>query len=172
MGPVNCQLSTVNRQPFLPGVLMKEKKEILISEQVLQVPFCYSAGEVTSRFLTGLRDEFTIYGIRCPDCRKVCVPPRSVCGSCFTSTTDWVPLNGKGVVESFTEVHYPETVHPVEAPFIIGVIRLEGADTAMTHLIRGIREPELQIGQHVQAVFADPRLGRILDISHFEPINT
>jgi len=149
---------------------MKDEKEILASEQVLQVPFCYSTGDVTGRFLAGLRDELTLYGIRCPDCGKVYVPPRSVCGSCFTSTTDWVPLNGTGVVESFTTVHYPESVHPAEAPFLIGLIRLEGADTAMAHLIRGIQEPELQIGLRVTAVFADNRCGHILDISHFEPL--
>ena len=148
---------------------MKEKKEILVSEQVLQVPFCYSAGEVTGRFLAGLRDELTIYGIRCPDCGKVYVPPRSVCGSCFTSTTDWIPLSGTGVVESFTTVRYPESVHPAEAPFLIGVIRLDGADTALVHIIRGIREPEIQVGRPVKAVFADDRRGHILDIAHFEP---
>ena len=149
---------------------MEKDREILVSEQVLQVPFCYSAGKVTSRFLRGLRDEAAIYGIRCPACKKVYAPPRSVCGPCFTATTEWIPLTGEGVVESFTEVRYKESVHPLQAPFIIGVIKLDGADTGMTHLIRGVEEKDLGIGQRVRAVFAEERTGQILDISHFEPV--
>lgn len=149
---------------------MEKDREILVSEQVLQVPFCYSAGKVTSRFFRALRDEAAIYGIRCPACGKVYVPPRSVCGACFINTTEWIPLSGEGVVESFTELRYKESVHPSEAPFIIGVIKPDGADTAMTHLIRGVSEKDLRIGRRVRAVFAEERKGQILDISHFEPV--
>jgi len=148
---------------------MAKDIEILISEQVLQVPFCYSAGKVTSRFLLALRDEATIYGIRCPSCGKVYAPPRSLCGPCFTSTEEWVPLTGEGVVQSFTGVRYAESVHPLEPPFIIGLIRLDGADTGMVHIIRGMEEKALEIGQRVRAVFTQERKGHILDIAHFEP---
>jgi len=148
---------------------MKEP-EILISEQVLQVPYCYSAGRVVSRFLLGLAEECTIYGIRCPACAKVYVPPRSTCGKCFAENTEWIPLSGAGVIETFTEVHYSETVHPLPPPFCIGVIRLDGADTSLVHLIRGSPEAGPTIGQRVRAVFAPKRTGHILDISHFEPV--
>jgi len=49
---------------------MAKKDEVLVSEQVLQVPFSYSAGPVASRFLIGLRDERKIYGLRCGHCRR------------------------------------------------------------------------------------------------------
>ncbi len=149
---------------------MNKDKEIIVSEQVLQVPFRYSAGKVTSRFLTYLRDESVIYGIKCPGCGKVYVPPRSVCGGCFRETGEWVALSGEGLVESFSAVHYLETVHSVEAPFIIGIIKLDGADTGMVHFIRGISEENLKIGQRVKARFSDERKGHILDISHFETL--
>ena len=143
------------------------EKEILVSEQVLQVPFTYSAGGVASRFLAALRDESVIYGVRCPGCNKVYVPPRATCGSCFQETGEWVRLSGEGVVESFTEVRYAESTHPVESPFVLGVVRLEGADTGMLHLIR-TDQGTLKIGSRVKAVFADRRRGHILDLLYFE----
>ncbi len=145
---------------------MPEQKEILVSEQTLKVPFCYSAGRVTSRFLVGLRDESVIYGIRCPSCGKIYVPPRSICGECLTKTQEWVELSGEGIVESYTEVQYKETVHPREAPFSIGLIKLDGADTGMVHLLSN----EVEIGTRVRAVFSNSRKGHILDISHFETV--
>ena len=149
-----------------------DRVKILVSEQVLQVPFCYSAGKVVSRFLLGLAEECTIYGIRCPACARVYVPPRATCGRCFVENTEWVPLSGAGVIETFTEVNYTETVHPLPAPFWIGVIRLDGADTGMVHLLRTGEGLEPGIGRRVKAVFARKRSGRILDISHFEPISS
>ena len=134
-------------------------KEILVSEQVLRVPFCYSAGKVTSRFLLALRDEATLYGIRCPLCRKVYAPPRAICGSCFTDTEEWVPLSGEGIVESYTEVRYAESVHPCKPPFTIGLIRLHGADTGMVHIIREVEGNRITIGQRVRVVFTQERKG-------------
>ena len=149
---------------------MKKSKETLISEQVLQVPFCYSAGRVVSRFLLALCDECTIYGIRCPECGRVYVPPRSTCGTCFVDTRDWVPLSGLGTLVSFTEISYAETVHPLEPPFFVGIIKLDGADTGLLHLIRNVNAAKLVIGLRMKAIFAGKRRGHILDISHFEPL--
>ena len=149
---------------------MEEDREILFSEQILQVPFCYSAGKVVSRFLLALCEECTLYGIRCPSCGKVYVPPRSTCGTCFVDVTDWVPLSGLGTLLTFTEINYAETVHPVEPPFIVGIIKLDGADTGLLHLIRSAKPDTLAVGMRLKAVFAQKRRGHILDISHFEPL--
>ena len=146
------------------------EKEILVSEQVLQVPYCYSAGPVAGRFLEALRDERIIYGIKCPSCARVYVPPRAVCGRCFTNNEEWVSLSGEGVVESFTDVYYHESVHPVQAPYTIAIIILDGADTGLVHMVRKKTGKELEIGTRVRAVFANERKGHILDISYFEPI--
>lgn len=147
------------------------EKEILTSDQVLQVPFRYSAGEVASRFLIALRDEEAIYGIRCPGCNKVYVPPRAICASCFRENTDWVKLSGEGKIESFTEIHYSETTHPLEAPFVMGIVKLDGADTGMLHLLKGASPADLKIGRRVKAVFADQRIGHIMDLSHFQVVD-
>lgn len=144
------------------------ENEILVSEQVLQVPFVYSAGPVVSRFLVGLRDEGKFYGLRCGRCERVYLPPRPVCGRCFGKMAEWVEAGPVGTVENFTVLHYSETIHPRQGPLAIGLIRLRGADTCFAHfLLAG--ETELRIGQLVRPVFAEKRSGHILDLAGFIP---
>jgi uncharacterized OB-fold protein len=53
-------------------------------------------------------------------------------------------------------------------PFVLGLIKPDGADTAMAHLVLGPVEG-LKIGMRLNAVFAAERKGRILDLRGFEP---
>ena len=149
---------------------MKAKEETLVSHQVLQVPFNYSAGPIASRFLIALRDEQKILGIRCPKCKTVYVPPRSTCGKCLAELTDWVELKGRGKIQSFTSVNYKEPTHPAHPDkFILAIIKLDGADTGLTHLVGEAKEDELEVGAIVEPVFRDYRNGNILDIKYFRP---
>lgn len=148
---------------------MSEKEEIIISHQVLQVPYQYSAGPITSRFLTSLRDDKKILGIRCEICNRVYVPPRSTCGVCFSELREWVELSGRGRIESFSFVNYSEMTHPYEdIPLIFAIIKLDGADTGIVHLIGEAREEDLEIGKEVEPVFNENRRGHILDIKYFK----
>jgi len=144
------------------------EEEVLFSEQVLQVPFNYSAGPVASRFLIGLRDEKKILGLRCSGCGKVYVPPRGLCPGCFTAMDDWVEVGPEGVLDNFTVVHYSESTHPEAAPFALGLIRLDGADTCLLHLVRIPDGGDLAAGTRVAPVFAVERRGHILDVVGFE----
>jgi uncharacterized OB-fold protein len=146
----------------------KLKDEILVAEQTLQVPFNYSAGPVASRFLIALRDEKKIMALKCPGCGRVTVPPRALCGGCGKKMEEWVEVGPAGELVNFTEVHYHESVHPAKAPFAIGIVKLEGASTGITHLVRA-PGGKFEIGMRVKAVFADKRRGHYLDIECFEP---
>ena len=150
---------------------MKAKEENLISHQVLQVPFNYSAGPVASKFLISLRDDQKILGIRCEKCGIVYVPPRSTCGKCLSELKNWVELSGRGSIESFTAVNYKEPTHPADRdPLIIAVIKLDGADTGLTHLIGEAKEKDLRAGLKVEPVFRGHRQGNILDLKYFRPV--
>ena len=126
----------------------------------------YYAGKMGSLFYVNLRDEKTLVGARCPKCNKVLCPPRSTCGVCFSELTEIVEIGPAGTVESFTEVTYSETIHPRKAPFIYGVIKLDGADTGIAHFIDA---KDVTIGMRVTAVFEEDRKGNILDIKGFVP---
>ena len=126
-----------------------------------------SAGETGTRFLTELRDHRRIFGTRCAACARTYVPPRKNCPACFARLTDWVEAGPEGLLVSFTEASYGSPAHPVRRP-VYGLIRLDGADTAMLHLLKGAEG--LKTGLRVRAVFKEERRGEILDILHFEPI--
>jgi uncharacterized OB-fold protein len=49
------------------------------------------------------------------------------------------------------------------------MIRLEGADTPIVHLLEGIAPEQVVIGMAVEAVFAETTTNTIRDIDHFKP---
>lgn len=139
-------------------------EEVLVHEGRIAVPYAWSAGEVLSRFLKALRDERKILANRCPGCRKVYVPPKKTCGTCFADCGDWLEVGPRGRLISFTQALYDD-----KRP-IYGRILLDGADTGLLHFLSGAELGELRSGMAVEAVFAESRAGSILDISHFAPI--
>jgi len=132
----------------------------------------YYAGRMGSFFFTRLRDEKKILGVRCDKCNRVLWPPRSTCGRCFSelSEENLVEIGPEGTLEAFTLVTYCEPIHPRQAPFVYGIIRLDRADTGIVHFIGGLDFEKAKIGMRVRPVFAETRRGNILDIDHFEPL--
>lgn len=134
------------------------------------MPYTYSVGPAASRFFVELRDNQRIMGIRCAKCNRVYVPPRSTCVKCFSKLEEWVELSSKGTLMSYTVIHYPLPIHPMETPFVYGIIQLDGADTGIVHLLGEFDFENLRIGMRVEAVFSEQPKGNILDIKYFRPI--
>ncbi|MDD5466577.1 MAG: Zn-ribbon domain-containing OB-fold protein [Anaerolineales bacterium] len=131
----------------------------------VNLSFSYAAGETASRFLTALRDEQKIYGTRCPSCQRVLVPARSFCPRCFVETTEWIKVEPEGTLIAFASALASLIAHPTS----LALIRLDGADTNLLHLL-GEGEPEAwQIGMRIEAIFAAERVGSIRDILYFRP---
>ncbi len=146
-----------------------EGLEPIVVRQELKVPYRYSMGATTSKFFIEIRDNRKIMGIRCPACKIVYVPPRTTCGRCFSQLEEWVEVGDRGTLETYTRVHYSTPVQPVPSPFYYGIIKLDGADTGLAHLIGGLDGREPKIGMRLQAVFKEDRQGNMLDISYFRP---
>ncbi len=147
-----------------------EGLEPVVVHQDLKVPYRYSMGPVSSRFFIEIRDNQKIMGIRCPQCDVVFVPPRATCGRCFSQLQEWVEVGNQGTLETYTQVRYSTPVQPAAAPFYYGVIKPDGADTGLAHMIGDLKGKEPRIGMRVQAVFREDREGNILDILHFKPV--
>jgi len=144
--------------------------EPLVFPTRLLIPYTNYAGRVGSRFLREIRDHKRIMGMRCPQCERVYVPPRSTCYACFGQLDQWVEVGSTGTLVSFTEVHYGERFHPVAPPFMYGIVKLDGADTGLLHLLGEMDAGEVEIGMRLEAVFAQERKGSILDIEYFRPV--
>jgi uncharacterized OB-fold protein len=149
---------------------VRERNGLLIHQGVIRVPYTWAAGAVASRFYAGLRDK-KIYGVRCLTCRVVLVPPKKTCHLCFGDLDEWVEVSDVGTLQTFTVVHYDEPeMHPLRAPFAYGIIRLDGADTGMTHLIGEADLGALKKGMRMKAVFKEKPEGNYLDIEYFKPV--
>ena len=51
-----------------------------------------------------------------------------------------------------------------------GIIKLDGSDTSLVHLLGEINPDDIKIGMRVEAVFSQETKGSIQDIAYFKPV--
>jgi len=131
----------------------------------------YYVGKIGSLFYETMQREKKILGSNCRICGKVYWPPRGTCGRCFRLLTesDLVEIGPEGTLDTFTRIDYHEPVHPRSGPIIYGIIRLDGSDSGIAHMIDEVDYPELKIGMRMKPVFSDEPIGNILHIKYFKP---
>lgn len=143
----------------------------LVYPSRIKLPYTWHVGRVGSRFYQEIRDNCKIYGIRCPRCRKVLVPPRETCPKCYCDTDEWVEVSSIGTLMTYTVTRYAvPNIQPQSPPFALGIIKLDGADTGMVHLIGETKFDAIRIGMRMKAVFRKERTGNFLDIKYFIPL--
>lgn len=150
------------------------KQELLRLSVNVDLPYRWAAGRYGSIFLKALRDEKKIIGSRCASCGRVYVPPRAVCGPCFSPPDKLVELGNSGILVGYSVVNYPfidpETGKRRPVPYTFGYIKLDGCDNYLSHVINEVDPDKLSPGLRVRAVFRPDgeRVGRMQDILHFE----
>lgn len=146
--------------------------EPMVYNSKINVPYSWWAGETATKFFVALRDGKKITATRCATCNKNFIPPRKVCPVCFTENTEWVDVADEGTVLSFAVARRPFDSIPSDKklPVIWGLVKIDGADTALLHYLDEVSPEAVKIGMRVKAVFAEKRTGTIRDISHFKPV--
>ena len=110
-----------------------------------------------------------IMGTKCPECKRVLVPPRIFCEECFVDTDEWVEVSTSGEILTFAESYFGLQGQRLEQPWYIGIVKLDGADGGLFHrIVKG--DSEIAIGGRVEAVLADERKGHIMDIVNFKTV--
>lgn len=129
----------------------------------------YTVGSAGERFFRTLKDEARLLGTRCGRCGVTYVPGRLFCERCFDALQDWIEVGPAGTVEAVTVLHLGQDGSRLTQPVLAALIRLDGADTVLFHLLGGIGSGEAKIGLRVTPVYkeAERRTGSILDIVHF-----
>lgn len=143
----------------------------LHEQRVMEFPYKHSTGPTVGRFLAGLKEQKTIWGQRVSG-QGVVVPPVGYSEVDGSDGGDWVAVKDSGVVTAVAIVHDPIAgLHPSSGPFAFVLVRLDGADTAMAHVVMDNLD-QVKIGVRVQAVWApdDQRTGTIRDIACFRLI--
>jgi hypothetical protein len=151
-------------------------KEYRTLHTTVDLPYELAFGATLTRFFDGLSEE-KILGTRCPKCGRVLVPARSFCPRCFIDLDQWVEVGQMGTVETWSLVSYRYFGMAKTPPYITALIRLDGADVSLTHLVGGIDlsslemvRTHLSIGTRVKAVWAKEKPGSIFDIEYFVPV--
>jgi uncharacterized OB-fold protein len=144
----------------------------LFADTTMEFPYKHSTGETIGRFLAGLRDQRRIWGQRVPG-QGVVVPPLGYSETTGAEGGEWVAVANTGVVTAVAVVHEAvEGLHPAAAPFAFVLVKLDGADTALPHIVTEGLE-HLRVGSRVEVVWKPDgeRVGSIRDIAGFRPID-
>lgn len=147
-----------------------ERTNAFVIEGKMALPYQYFAGAAGSRFIVALRDEKKILAVRSAQTGKTFIPPRQVCDQTFERLDqNWVEVGPEGVIMGFTVIRYREPYQPKEPPYVLALIKLDGADTAIAHVVEGIAPAAVRLGMRVRPVFSEERTDNFLAIRHFEP---
>ena len=142
---------------------------VLRLDVVSEFPYKHSTGETIGRFLAGLKEQKKIWGQRVAGLGVV-VPPVGYSEADGSAGGEWVEVASTGVVTAVAVVHDAvEGLHPFPAPFAFVLVRLDGADTALPHVVKAGVE-RVRVGTRVEAVWAEERVGSIRDIAGFRPV--
>ena len=151
--------------------MKEDRSNCFVLEGKMALPNQYFAGRLGSQFIIALRDGKKITGVRCEKCNKTFIPPREYCELCWTKIADkHIDLGSEGELVNYTVVRYNDKHLPKKAPYILGQIKLTGADTPLTHIVLGVDPRDVRVGMKVKAVFAEKTTNTIMDLDHFEPV--
>ena len=146
--------------------------EPLIERHVLEYPGGYtrSVGTAISRYLTGLRAG-KIIGVRIGDGR-VMVPPTEYDPETGGAIDEYVEVGPAGTVVSWTWVSEPRAgKHHLTKPFAFALVRPDGADVPMVHVVDVASVDEMSVGMRVMPRWADERVGYVTDLNAWIPMS-
>jgi uncharacterized protein len=139
----------------------------LTALHVLEFDYTRSLGPTLAEFFEGLAAH-KIVGAKTAS-GKVVVPPTPHDPDTGEDITEVVEVGTSGVVETWAWVSAPQAKHPLQHPFAWALIKLDGADTAMLHMVDAGDESKMSTGMRVEAKWAPAPKGSILDLSCFVP---
>jgi len=136
------------------------------AEVTMEFPYKHSTGETIGRFLAGLKEQQKIWGQRVAG-QGVVVPPLGYSEVDASEGGAWVEVQPTGTVTAVAGVQKPiDRLHPSDSPFAFVLVKLDGADTALAHIVVDGHD-QVKVGSRVEAVWADERTGTIRDIARF-----
>ncbi|MFE7793691.1 Zn-ribbon domain-containing OB-fold protein [Streptomyces sp. NPDC057460] len=141
--------------------------DVLSAPLVVEFPFTRSLGPVQSAFLTGLRER-TVLGVRTGDGR-VLVPPVEYDPVTAEELRELTEVATTGTVTTWAWNPAPRRDQPLATPFAWVLVELDGADTALLHVLDAPGPEAVHTGMRVRIRWARQRTGAITDIACFEP---
>ena len=144
---------------------MSDQKDLLRAPFELAYNYKRSSGPLMSKFFDALADQ-KILGTK-SSTGKVYAPAAEFDPETHESLSDLVEVGPGGVIESFSWIEEPKHHHLIKNPFAFALIRLDGADTSLLHMVTECDEVDLKIGSRVTANWSATIENRITDIKFF-----
>ncbi len=130
----------------------------------------YTAGLAGERFFRALAERGVFLATRCRTCSVVHCPATAFCERCLAALDEEVEVGPAGRLASFTCVRVGLDGQRLDDPVVVGLIRLDGADTCLVHRVSA--DPgDLTVGMAVEPVVRErsARIGALDDVEHFRP---
>ena len=149
---------------------LNDQEEALRGEHFLQYPYRRATGPILGRFFTEIRDNGRFMGVRTTSGEVLCPPVDADPDSLEDlSVDDMVEVGPAGSVTSWTWLSEPLPNNPLQRPFAWALIKLDGANSALLHVVDAGSESKMRTEMRVIPRFAEERTGGIRDIACFVP---
>jgi len=134
------------------------------------LPYRYIAGDYRARAIHGLKHKQFV-GSKCSQTGKVFVMPMVNSPESFAPATEFVALEGRGVITTFCIVNIPVIGRDLEIPYVAASVALDGAAISIFAAIQECAVGEVRMGMRVEAVWRgdDERTGSFDDVKYFRP---
>jgi len=94
--------------------------------------------------LVSYLEKGVVAGTRCKNCGKLYFPPRVDCLDCRKSEVEWVPIDGKAKLITFTEVYFAPPAFEQSTPYILGLAEFDNGLRVFAPISRDIDLKELK----------------------------
>lgn len=148
------------------------EKVIISNKGLVRADFNFWVGRYMDKFYDSLEQK-KIIGNKCSKCGDVFCPPRKVCGKCneiIPLDQNWVDLPETGTLQNFTITHYKVSdrrTRKVKDPQVIGMVQIDGSNTAIVNRVLNIAPDEIKIGVKVKIEWSEKTTGAPSDIKGF-----
>lgn len=150
---------------------LTDPTDIVLREGRVPIRHRYTPGVAGEAFFAALKDRGEFLASPCGSCGITYCPARLFCERCFEGPLRAdVTVGPRGTLESFTVGYADVEGEPLDRPVVMGLVRLDGADTVLMHFL--VDADEVGIGDRVEADLLPPaeRTGSILDLRGFRPV--
>jgi uncharacterized OB-fold protein len=87
---------------------------------------------------------------KCKKCGRTYFPPRADCPDCRHSTIEWVVLDGKGTLITFTRVFFAPPAFQPEAPYLLGLAELSNGLRVFAPISHSLDKDQLRPGMGLE----------------------
>lgn len=91
---------------------------------------------------------------KCKKCGKIHLPPRPVCGYCFSKDFEWVELPKTGKLLTYTIIHVAPQQFQANAPYAVGIVQFE-KDLKIPGMIKDVNLEQIKVGMLLTIEFEE-----------------